>query len=236
MATSTARRRLAESAGIDDPLAGGGTVRDKPWWPWTRFALNTSLLAGATVVVADGAIRARMNTGHMTDALRAQILSNSVNTAGALVWPVLFDFTVGIDKVIERPRLSMGFIWPELMAILDSYFVMQVAPTSTEEARGRSQALNMDAQAIISAAFAMGALLSGLKSAAGTHVIMFALIMSLALVIPSVSTPSHTQDHIIVQAFQRSALNYSMGYIITGISMDFLSGGASDPRMQTIRA
>ena len=149
---------------------------------------------------------------------------------------MLFDVTVGLDKVIERPRLTLGFIWPEAMALLDSHFIMRVAPTSTTEARGRAQALNMDAQAIISAAFAMGALLSGLKSAAGTHIIMFALIMSLALVIPSVSTPSHTQDHIIVQAFQKSALNYSMGFIITGISMDFLNGGASDPRMHGIRA
>jgi len=217
-------------------VGGGGRLRGQMWWPWARVGINAGLFAVAAGTMMDASARSDAKGRGDDDSTRSQIMASGINATNAIAWPVLFDMTVGYDKIIDRPILMLGFTWPSVMGLFDGLFLMDMPPATKAGAIQRSNALNMDAQAIISAAFAMGALLSNLKSAAGTHVIMYALIMSLALVIPSVATPSHTQDHVFVQAGQKAALADAIAFVLSGITMDTMSGGASNPTMHRIAA
>ena len=64
---------------------------------------------------------------------------------------------------------------------------------------------------------------------------IFILLIAM-LVVPSIATPAHTQDHVVVQATQKAALNDAIAFIITGISMDFIPGAASSRVMHRVSA
>ena len=193
-----------------------------------RLIVNGTLLMGVFAVVGDTMTTMRVvRMGRPMTSLEKKVLMNGVTTASILFWPVLWDSTVGYSTIIERPRVAFGFFWPMVISAFDLHYTLDKRGLQSGELTGLSRGLNLDAQAIISAAFAMGALMSGLKSVRGTHIIMYALIMSLALVIPQVATPSHSTDRAVMLSGQKAALNYAIGYIVAGIGVDFMSGATN---------
>ena len=190
------------------------------------WLINGALVGTSGVVIADTASTLKRRTHTPLTETDVQQLSNALLTLGMLLWPVLFDITVGYDSLAKRPRLLLGFAWPVAITSFSLNSVMDRRTLSAAETKGVQRALNNDAQAIISAAFAMGALLSGLKSASGTHIIMYALILSLAFVVPSIVTSDNAMSRTMVTSGQSLALNWAIGLIMTGISSDLVPDGA----------
>lgn len=252
MATPSAPPQIPSAVPVSGPVSGPRLSRflqiepaaetrrkaQDPLWksidPFLfRLVVNGGLLtlagvvAGETIASVDVFRKDRALT-----QLELKMMSNGVTAISILFWPVLWDSTIGYDRLIERPRVIAGFVWPLLISTIDLKF--SIGKSFNQESLTRN--LASDAQAIISAAFAMGALMAGLKSTRGTHIIMYALIMSLALVIPQVAVPKHSSTRAIVFATQKTALNYAIGYIVAGIGIDFLSGGGSKTKFQRMNA
>ena len=202
--------------------------KGNPWW--IRASVNGAFLILTGVVLGDTLVTLDLYQKHnRLGGMTASLVSNGIVASNIFLWPILWDLTIGYERMVEQPRISFGFFWPMLISSFDMRYIMDQRAGSGHNMDKLATGLNMDAQAIISAAFAMGALMSSLKSVRGTHIIMYALIMSLALVIPQIATPSDTPDRAIILSAQKAALNDAIGFIVAGIGADFLSGGASKP-------
>lgn len=199
-----------------------------PWW--VRAGVNTVFLTLTGIVLGDTIVAVDLYKTHQRlEGMETQLISNGIITSNIFLWPILWDLTIGYERMVEQPRIAFGFFWPMAISAFDMRYIMDKRAGTGQDMDVLAKGLNMDAQAIISAAFAMGALMSSLKSVRGTHIIMYALIMSLALVIPQVATPPNTPDHTVILMAQKAALNNAIGFILAGIGADFLSGGATKP-------
>ena len=100
------------------------------------------------------------------------------------------------------------------------------ANARTIEALNRLGYLQTDANTIITAAFAIGTLLVTLKKsrkAQGVNVVMYALLLCVAFVIPSSEAPATSRTSIIIRTCQKVCLNYAIGFIISGITLDLVT-------------
>jgi hypothetical protein len=157
-----------------------------------------------------------------------RLIYNTVLTVGALAWPIIFDGTIGLDKLMTDPRLLPGFFWPVALCITELNYVGQFS-TATG-ARGRASALfqhadlNADTSAIISAAFAMGSLMMNKSNTYNTsHIIMYALVFCLAFVVPTLQVPPETRESVMFRSAQKVITTYAIGFIVCGISSDLFS-------------
>ena len=199
-----------------------------PWW--VRAGVNATFLSLAGVILGETAITVELYQKHnRLNGMTQRLISNGITASNVLLWPILFDFTCGFELLVDIPRVGFGFFWPMVISTFDLQYTMDPRVGSGHNMTRLARGLNIDAQSIISAAFAMGALMSSLKSVRGTHIIMYALVMALSLVIVQIGTPDDTPDRAIVLSAQKAALNDAIGFIVAGIGADFLNGGASKP-------
>lgn len=187
------------------------------------LALLTGVIVGETLTSVNHA-----KTRQFVGSVDTRTISNGITAVSVTVWPILWDAVVGMQGLLEQPRLSIGFFWPVVMACIDLKYTMDARTNAHDSMTKLSKTLAANAQSIISAGFALGALMSSssLRSIKGVHLIMYALIACLALVIPQVSTPESTPDRVAILSAQKAALNYAIGFIVSGIGADFLKGGA----------
>lgn len=160
--------------------------------------------------------------------VETRMISNGIMASSVTFWPVLWDMTVGWEQLVDRPKMAFGFYWPLVISTMDMIYIMDERKNSHGDMNKLERTLGADAQSLISAAFAVGALMSTLRSVQSVHLILYALIACLALVIPQVSVPNNSTDRNIIVSAQKAALNYAIGYIVAGIGADFLQGGAKN--------
>jgi hypothetical protein len=158
-----------------------------------------------------------------------RLVFNAVLTVGVLWWPIVWDATIGLHRLIEEPRLLLGFIWVPVLTMLELQYVSQFSAATGKAGRASAlfqhSDLNSDTSAIISAAFAMGSLLySSSKNYTATHIIMYALVFCLAFVVPTLQVPPETKAAVMWRSVQKLILNYAIGFIISGICTDLLKG------------
>lgn len=146
-------------------------------------------------------------------------LYNSVLLGGILLWPLIFDLCVGLKNLIHQPRILFGFFWMPLIVTLDMVFV----EINNSKGDFMHHELSRDTSTIISAAFAMGSLFyASQKNYSSTHIIMYALLLCIAFIVPTISVPTNTKQAALVRSIQKVALNYAIGFVICGISVDLL--------------
>lgn len=193
------------------------------------LAVDMACLVGAGAVAAHTAacLKTRSRTVRQTTTDIA-IVNNGILAGGSLLWPLIFNTSVGYHRVAAEPRLLAGFLWPLVINAVDLAHVTEVPPLTPEESKTADRSLTMDAQAVISAAFAMGTLMSGLKTRTGTRIIMFALVLALGGVIPTPRISSRTVLRSAVQTSQRVMLSMSISFILTGIGADLIAGTDRD--------
>jgi len=156
-----------------------------------------------------------------------RLIFNAVLTVGVLWWPLVWDATIGLDKLIEQPRLLPGFLWVPVLTMMELQYVSKFSAATGKAGRASAlfqhSDLNADTSSIISAAFAMGSLFfSSTKNYTATHIIMYALVFCLAFVVPTLQVPPETKEAVMWRSVQHLILNYSIGFIISGISTDLL--------------
>lgn len=152
---------------------------------------------------------------------------------GVLFWPILWNVALGKGhlnggaRLLGAPKLLLGFAWPLVMLIGDlNYASKKLKDPTFFEALNRLGYLQTDANTIITAAFAIGTLLVTLKKsrkAQGVNVVMYALLLCVAFVIPSSEAPATSRTSIIIRTCQKVCLNYAIGFIISGITLDLVT-------------
>lgn len=157
-----------------------------------------------------------------------RLIYNGVLASSVLMWPIVFDLTIGLRQLFENPKLIIGFFWPILISMTELNYVSCFATTTTGKSNKASAMfqqsdLNADTGAIISAAFAMGSLLLGSrKNTTVNYIIMYALLFCVAFVVPTLQLPVDTKESVMWRAIQKVFLNYAIGFTIAGISSDIM--------------
>ena len=155
-----------------------------------------------------------------------KLVYNAVLTSSVLVWPVVFDATIGLGKLFENPKLIVGFFWPIIISMTELNYVSKFSTSTGPDGKSSSswfqQAdLNADTSAIISAAFAMGSLLiSSRKTTGVNYILMYALLFCVAFLVPTLQVPPDTKEGVMWRSVQKVILNYAIGFTISGISVD----------------
>lgn len=157
-----------------------------------------------------------------------RLICNAVLTIGVLAWPVVFDATIGIDSLFKEPRLLLGFAWPVALLMTDLQFVTKFSTATGQKGRATAlfqQAdLKSDTSSIMYAAFAMGSLLfSSNKNFTVTHIIMYAMVMCLGFVVPTLQVPPETKEALLWRCMQRVVMTWAIGFVVSGISTDLLT-------------
>ena len=150
---------------------------------------------------------------------------NAMITVGTLLWPIVWDATIGLNELIENPRLLPAFFWVPLVNLCQMQFVTEVSTESggTAMAMFQQRSLADDTNQLISTAFAMGSLFfSSTKNYTGTHIIMYGLLITLAFVVPTLHVPPDTRSAVLWRSAQFIILNYAIGFVIAGISTDLI--------------
>ncbi len=162
-----------------------------------------------------------------------RFIANAMLTVGTLIWPIIWDTTIGLNSLMEKPRLLPAFFWVPFFHLCQMQFVSQVSGEGDESSRALSifqqKGLNEDASQLISAAFAMGSLFlastkndANRQNYAAAHIIMYGLVMCLAFVVPTLHVPPETRTAVVWRSGQFVMLNYAIAFVIAGISANLL--------------
>ena len=156
-----------------------------------------------------------------------RLIYNAVLAGSVIAWPLIFDATIGLDKLTDKPKLLFGFLWPIILGLVElnyvSRFSTDTGKLGNASALFQHADLSKDTTAIISAAFAMGSLLIGSRrNTAVNYIIMYALLFCVAFLVPTIQIPPGTKEAIMWRSVQKVVLNYAIGFTIAGISTDLL--------------
>jgi len=193
-----------------------------------RGLIDVLLLAIALGVIVHTQYCLR-NEGHTADKQEEEVrlMFNSMLTVGTLMWPVVWDATIGLDELLLHPRLLLGFLWLPVILMVQQSFVTKFAGEVGKEGRAmamfQQKTLMEDSSMLISTAFAMGSLLFTAKSSINaTRTIMVGLVLVLACVLPTLHVPPGTRSAVLWRSGQFIVLNYAIAFVIAGISTDLL--------------
>lgn len=144
-----------------------------------------------------------------------------------LIWPLFFDSLVGFYKMRFSFPTILGFLWTFVLQMWDIVYWMRPRPAETLAKRFDDGSLQFDAQAIITLAFAMGTLLfreppETLCTSIKVSIppIKLGLLLALSFVIPNPMANDKSNFGFAIRALQKSLLNFSLGFIVTGIAAD----------------
>lgn len=163
-----------------------------------------------------------------------RLIYNSVLTVGTLAWPIVFDATIGLNRLMADPRLLLGFFWPMALNITELNYVNQFSSATGPKGRASAmflqQDLNSDTASIMSAAFAMGSLMMNRNNTYNTsHIIMYAMVFCLAFVVPTLQVPPETKEAVMFRSAQKIITTYAIGFIVCGISSDLFASFFQSP-------
>ena len=183
------------------------------------------------------------------------MIDSLIDYLAILLWPVIWEFTIGFRIIEVYPFTFIGLIWPMVLGFMDLYLARdKIARSSAtsgakegcgfdedflggHNGKGGSSRkggstlcfgnVQVDASAVITIAFAMGALLLSLHdkatSAISAPMIMFALLFTIIFVIPSNDIHLKPSSKLYLFSTQRVFLNFAIGFVIAGISVNLSS-------------
>lgn len=184
------------------------------------------LTIGAIVVILVLSQRTEQNIRHdeggRKDALRTRILA--VFASGAIAWPLLWLLVVGKRNLTKHPFIIAGLIWPLVMTALDmNLLVHGEHPRSGTSDKFHIEGLKSSGGGIVSISFALGSLLVAQMdreaSNAASPILMFALLLCMAFVVPETALSPRSFTAQTTEAVQKVFVNYSTGLVITGVTL-----------------
>ena len=169
------------------------------------------------------------------DGNRLRVVLNGVYAAGIVLWPLLFHALVDLNSIgntthgITNFLMTIGFMWPVVLIAVDMLCVCKRKKANAQESLSREGEIRGNANVLIGAAWALGALLSVVKgsegdypqSREGARIILIALLLCLAFVIPTSDHPTRSYDTSMIRAGQKTILNFSIGLFVTGIAVSW---------------
>ena len=138
---------------------------------------------------------------------------------GVLLWPLLFHATLGMESLNTSKILILPFLWPIALGLFD--LMNSDSQTCETEKRWWMSSKTMDANALAGMTFALGSVLSvnmdKRLSQSVTPVLMMALAICIALIIPSPAMSPGSQRHSVVNAVQKVSVHYAIGLLLAAI-------------------
>lgn len=196
------------------------------------FFLNISLviLAIVAIVIGQSSIEEHSaDGGKMSRTNNLRVVDNMIDYVGLIMWPVIWELTIGFRILEHFPFTFLGFIWPMALIFIDLYFAQEKLDPNEKNGCHRESIGNIqvDVTAVITIAFAMGALLLSQSdkniSSISSPMIMFALLFMIVFVIPSNDIHMSETTKLLMFSVQRIFLNYAIGFVISGISVNLSS-------------
>ena len=202
------------------------------------MSLSYALIGLLLFVLVDthAFFRAYDKVPHLQDEIM-RLYVNAVLMAGLLLWPLVWDVAVaspaggGLRRLRAQPKMLLGLVWPIVMILVDMQYVRKrTQDVSFFESLHRIGYLQTDANTIITAAFAMGTLITSMQSkktggtgqGSGVQIVMYALLLCVAFVIPTSDVPVTSRAALIIRSAQKVCLNYAIGFVIAGIMADLI--------------
>lgn len=181
----------------------------------------------AVIIIIVATFQARRGDARMRQE-KTRILSSGITAAMLIFWPILFGLVVGWHVVAKNPIVIVGFIWAAVILVWDIY-TSCAHPETGSDAQKRVADTKTNANIIVGAAWAVGALLAVINTqgrtqpARGARILLMALVMCIAFVIPIIlDIDPRTLMARSVRAAQRSVLQYSIGLFVAGIIVSWV--------------
>ena len=198
-------------------------------WPTVGEVAPWTLVGGMVWVLLDTHTQLRVHA--KAEQLNDEVMRyyvNAVLALGLLLWPLIWDAAVGggLARLATQPKLFLALLWPLVMVLVDLQYVRNRSQDALFfESLHRVGYLQSDANTIITAAFAIGTLITSVhkqNKGEGVRVVMYALLLCVAFVIPTSDVPVTSRAALIVRSGQKVCLNYAIGFVIAGIMLDLL--------------
>jgi hypothetical protein len=193
-----------------------GTCKYNP----TFLNVGLVILAIVAIIVAQFSMSPRKDQRSRINDLR--VIDNAADYVGLLLWPVIWNLAIGFEILEYFPFTFLGLVWPMVLIFMDLY-----AKQERVEPRGTSYSLvgnlQVNASAVITVAFSMGALLLSTDKSVSTissPMIMFALLFTIAFVVPAHNLQISAPTQNMLVSIQNIFLNYAIGFVIAGISVN----------------
>jgi len=169
------------------------------------------------------------------DGNRLRIVLNGIYASGIVIWPLLFHSLVDLNSLgnathgITNLLMMVGFMWPIILITVDMMCVCRRKKANAQESISREGEIRGNANVLIGAAWALGALLSVVKGSSGDYpqsregarLILLALLLCIAFVIPTTDHPTRSYDTSMIRAGQKTMLNFAIGLFVTGIAVSW---------------
>ena len=184
-------------------------------------ALTISIIIIVLIVSNRMEKRIDQRCGGRKDALRIRILG--IFAVGGIAWPLLWILVIKGHVLQKYPPIAIGFIWTFIMIALDMNNVVNGEFPTTGNSEKFVGAVRPMGSSIIGILFALGSLLATQvdrrASAMASPILLFALLICVGLVVPQPSFKFKTFSSQTVEALQKTCLNYSTGFIISGVTL-----------------
>ena len=177
----------------------------------------------ATLLLVATSVRREMRhlsrfAGGGKDYVRAGAVG--LSAVGLLGWPLLWARLVG--GAADDPVLVACMLWVVVLGAMDMEALVrgEVPRTGTAESI-YNPSLSGQASGLVGVAFSIGAMLHGVSnpSRPSRPIILVALVICVALVIPQPITALREDRQQLAHAAQKVGFNYSVGLITTGIAI-----------------
>ena len=189
--------------------------------------LRVCLATAIAAVVGTGAIALqrpseRRSPLESKDCRAGRVATATTYCVAALGWPLAWSLVLGVADRCSFMALALA--WGSVLTTWDLVAYARAAPgewlSSPEEQR-----LQVQGTALVSTAFAIGAILAGSINRkvanAAAPAVLLSLSLCVAFVIPTVRTPRSPVVACAVRSAQRSALTYSQGFVLAGLTMAY---------------
>lgn len=152
---------------------------------------------------------------------------------GILLWPVIWDCTMGYSSLKIHPFLWLALLWPMVLCYLQmvDYKHDKHEKVQNPHEQRTSSILNLhgDSGTVISISFAMGTIFLAVSRLSNQtivyqsiKVVMVALLICIALVIPATHYMDNNQPYTAyIRQSQRVFINYATGFIMAALLMMF---------------
>lgn len=184
--------------------------------------INVGLILAIAVATV---IQVNTSKDDRTRKERSRLYASAVFASALLLWPIVIERAVGWNTISNHVSLALGFAWTGMLLFWEMTGNMDESG-SDGVSRQKAAETKQWASIIIGAAWAVGTLLSvirsgGSQSVLGSKILLSSLVLCIAFIVPlsSEGSDSRTASSVALRSAQRSALHYSVGLFIVGITV-----------------
>jgi len=156
-------------------------------------------------------------------------IRSGVGFAAMLVWPIVWEVTIGNEVLCDQPITMLAFFWPLVVGVIQQYVTTKEKSKGTNEeckvAGTLSKGLKTDAAALVTFGLGLATMIFMQKNKDSQYysqtqrALMVSIVLALSFIIPT-SHIGTSGRSAAVHAGQSSALNYAIGLFLAAIILN----------------